>query len=265
MDDGGCHIIMIFFSTSLLEYNCSTMVRQLLPYNKVNQPYIYTYPHIPSLLCPPPTLPITPFQVVTKHRSAHFFKKFICLFYLFILAVLGLCCCERAFSNCGKRELLFIAVRGLLIVVASLAAEHGLQARGLQQLQHVVSVVVAHGLQSTGSVVVTQELSCSAACGVFPDQGLNPCSLHWQADSQPLHHQGSPSAHFLIGLFVSLLLSCMNCLYILVINPLSLRLRRSLLIDEILLENFYQFLFQNGLFSPSFKKSFYYEKFYLIN
>ena len=35
-------------------------------------------------------------------------------------------------------------------------------------------------------------LSCSAACGIFPDQGSNPCLLHWQADSQPLHHQGSP-------------------------------------------------------------------------
>ena len=35
-------------------------------------------------------------------------------------------------------------------------------------------------------------LSCSAACGIFPDQGSNPCSLHWQADSQPLRHQGSP-------------------------------------------------------------------------
>ena len=34
--------------------------------------------------------------------------------------------------------------------------------------------------------------SCSAACGIFPDQGSNPCPLHWQADSQPLCHQGSP-------------------------------------------------------------------------
>ena len=32
----------------------------------------------------------------------------------------------------------------------------------------------------------------SAACGIFPDQGSNPCALHWQADSQPLRHQGSP-------------------------------------------------------------------------
>ena len=34
--------------------------------------------------------------------------------------------------------------------------------------------------------------SCSAACGIFPSQGSNPCPLHWQADSQPLRHQGSP-------------------------------------------------------------------------
>ena len=45
------------------------------------------------------------------------------------------------------------------------------------------SIVVAHRLQSTGSVVVVYGLSCSAACGFFLDQGLNPCPLHWQADS----------------------------------------------------------------------------------
>ncbi|XP_073664625.1 START domain-containing protein 10 isoform X4 [Tursiops truncatus] len=34
--------------------------------------------------------------------------------------------------------------------------------------------------------------SHSAACRIFPDRGTNPCPLHRQADSQPLHHQGSP-------------------------------------------------------------------------
>ena len=42
---------------------------------------------------------------------------------------------------------------------------------------------MAHGLWSAGSVVVAHGLSCSAACGIFPDQGLNPCPLHWHADS----------------------------------------------------------------------------------
>ena len=39
---------------------------------------------------------------------------------------------------------------------------------------------------------MAQGPSCSAACGIFPDQGSNPRPLRWQADSQPLRHQGSP-------------------------------------------------------------------------
>ena len=41
------------------------------------------------------------------------------------MAALGLRCCARAFSSCRKRGLLFVVVRGLLIVV-SLVAEHRL-------------------------------------------------------------------------------------------------------------------------------------------
>ena len=47
-------------------------------------------------------------------------KSFIFLF----LAVLGLQCCARAFSSCGESGHLFGAVLWLLIVVASLTAEH---------------------------------------------------------------------------------------------------------------------------------------------
>ena len=57
------------------------------------------------------------------------------------MAVLHLRCCTRAFSSCGEWRLLFVAVHGLLIAVASLVAEHGLQARGL---------AVAHWLSSCG-------------------------------------------------------------------------------------------------------------------
>ena len=48
------------------------------------------------------------------------------------------------------------------------------------------------GSRRAGSVVVAHGPSCSTACGIFLDQGSNPCPLHWQADSQPLRHQGSP-------------------------------------------------------------------------
>ena len=40
------------------------------------------------------------------------------MYYFFIylfLAALGLCCCMQAFSSCGERGLLFIAVRVLLL------------------------------------------------------------------------------------------------------------------------------------------------------
>ena len=51
----------------------------------------------------------------------------------------------------------------------------------------------------TGSATVTRGLSCSAACGNFPDQGLNLCLRHWQADSWPLSHQGSPAELFIFS------------------------------------------------------------------
>ena len=45
------------------------MVCQFLIYNNVNQLYIYIYPHISCLVRLPPTLPIPPLQVVTKHKA----------------------------------------------------------------------------------------------------------------------------------------------------------------------------------------------------
>ena len=47
------------------------------------------------------------------------------------MAVLGLRFCARAFSSCGERGPLFIAVRGPLTIAASLVAEHRLQTRRL--------------------------------------------------------------------------------------------------------------------------------------
>ena len=55
---------------------------------------------------------------------------FFFLIYLF-LTVLGLRFCVRAFSSCGERWPLFIAVRGPLTIAPSLVAEHLLQTRRL--------------------------------------------------------------------------------------------------------------------------------------
>ena len=53
-------LFLLFFLTSLLEYNYFTMVCQFLLYNKVNQLYIYIYPHISSLSHLPPSHPPCP-------------------------------------------------------------------------------------------------------------------------------------------------------------------------------------------------------------
>ena len=129
-------------------------------------------------------------KVLWKNTTLHEFfsrtelySQYNILFIYLFMAGLGLCCCAQAFSSCSEQGLFFVAVHELPIAVASLIAEHRLQARGLQQLQHMGSAVVARGLQSAGSVIVAHGFSCSTACGIIPDQGSNPCPLHWQVDS----------------------------------------------------------------------------------
>ena len=83
----------------------------------------------------------------------------------------------------------FVSVQGLPLVAAS-GGHSSSRCVGLS-LSRLLSLR-STGSRRAGSVVVAYGPSCSAACGIFPDQGSNPCPLHWQADSQPLRHQGSP-------------------------------------------------------------------------
>ena len=85
----------------------------------------------------------------------------------------------------------FVSVRGLSLVAAS-GGHSSSRCAGLSLSQPLL--LQSTGSRRAGSVIVAHGPSCSAACGIFPDQGSNPCPLHWQADSQPLRHQGSP--HF---------------------------------------------------------------------
>ena len=104
-------------------------------------------------------------------------------------------------------KFLFISCTGssLLLGLFSNCSEPGLLSSFRVQASHCRGFLLqstssrARGFSTCGSwaveqssTVVAQGLSCSSACGIFPDQGPNVCLLHWQADSLPLSYQGSP-------------------------------------------------------------------------
>ena len=91
---------------------------------------------------------------------------------IYFLALLDLCCCVGVSLVVVNQGCCLVVCR-LLIAGLLLLGSTGSRGCKLQQLQHTDSVVVVLGLWSTGSVVVARGLSCSAACGIFLDQGSN--------------------------------------------------------------------------------------------
>ena len=67
------------------------------------------------------------------------------------------------------------------------------------------------GSRHAGSAIVAHGPSRSAACGILPDQGSSPCPLHWQADSQPLRHLGSPFFFLIFKIYLFLAVLGLRC------------------------------------------------------
>ena len=91
--------------------------------------------------------------------TTFFFNKFILFIYLFI------------FWLCW----VFISVQGLSPVVAS-RGHSSSRCAGLSLSRPLL--LRSTGSRRAGSVVVAHGPSCSAACGIFLDQGSNQCPLH---------------------------------------------------------------------------------------
>ena len=113
---------------------------------------------------------VVSFRVKNTHKKkpAFFCFKFLNVVY-FLLHWVFVTVCRVSLIVASEGS---SAVRRLLIAVASL--------------------VWSTGSRRTGSVVVAHRLSRPMACGIFPDQGSNPCPLHWQVDALSPDHQGSP-------------------------------------------------------------------------
>ena len=124
-------------------------------------------------------------EVQTFPQAMMGFSVLILIYYYYFLLHLVFIAVSRLLPSCGLRA----SHCGGCSCGGAVSRVHG-----LQQLQLMDSVVAARGFWSMGSVVATNGHSCSVACGSFPDQGLNLCPLHWQVDSPPLTHQGSPQA-----------------------------------------------------------------------
>ena len=86
----------------------------------------------------------------------------------------------------------FISVRGLSLV----AANRGHSSSRCAGLSLSRPLVAEHRLQTRRLSSCGSRAQLLRGMWIFPDQGSNPCPLHWQADSQPLHHQGSPIPQF---------------------------------------------------------------------
>ena len=149
-------------------------------------------------------------DLVARNFSSHFFY---CLPFLFIFAFY----CSVIHFNVKAvvfflnnfiyfwLHWIFIDVQGLSPVVV------------LRLLTVVASLVAELRLWNAGSTVVAPSLSCSKACGIFPDQESNLCPLCWQAGSFPLCYQGSPGSWFLVWVSCSgrVTLTFFNNLYFL--------------------------------------------------
>ena len=132
-------------------------------FTKLNSHHTFLPTSLPSSMASSSAQPSKSFMVLPP--SSHILKH-----YLFWLC------------------LVFIAACGLSLIAVSVGSAHsGYSCCGALTLEHMGSMVVAHGL------------SCSQARGILPHQGQNSCPLPWPVDTQPgwttstlVDHQGSP-------------------------------------------------------------------------
>ena len=111
------------------------------------------------------------------------FFKHNFMYFLTIFAAMGLRWGTQAFSSCGEETShcsgFSCSKCGLKGTRASAVTARGLSSWGPLALEHRLR----SGVQASGP----------STDGTLLGQGWNPCLPHWQVDSLPLNHQGSPN------------------------------------------------------------------------
>ena len=143
------------------------------------------------------------------HMIVLFLFFFLLKFYLFIYGCAGSSLLQAGLLSLWREG----ATLQLQCTEVSPVMEHGFWAQGLSSR----SSQTAAQTHSCGCGA-----GCSEVCGLFPGQGSNLCPLHWQVDSSPVHHQGSPIFSFLRNLYtvflagtpIYILTNCVGLLFI---------------------------------------------------
>ena len=87
----------------------------------------------------------------------------------------------------------------LLVVVAFSCGVQALGFTGFRSYSKWARELWLVGSRAQAQQLWHVVLSYPSTCGIFPDQGSNPCPLHWQTDSYSLHTRKIPFVHFLIS------------------------------------------------------------------
>ena len=114
------------------------------------------------------------------------------LFYFFIhlfLVVLGLHCCTQDFCSCGVWGLLFHWCSWASNWWFLLLRSRGSRCTGFSSCSNAQALEL--GLSSCGA-----QAWLLYSMWNLPDQRLSPCLLHWEANSYPWDHQGSPEVYY---------------------------------------------------------------------
>jgi len=135
--------------------------------------FFFYYSSIEVLLSSPPQICLFHSISIQPHSSCGLIYTLVLhLTLAHAVPILALCLSVSfvSFWLC----LIFIAVCRLSLVAAS----RGCSSCGAWASHCVASPDLEHGLQARGLSSLAHGLGCSAARGIFPDQGSSPCPLH---------------------------------------------------------------------------------------